>query len=73
MAEQGRGSVLKDALGFAAGAVLIVCCAVTLPQLPKAVDAIGPWPVWGGVFVVTIVAGWLFWSNVQKLYEAMRR
>ncbi|MCA4997791.1 hypothetical protein HWD35_24025 [Tsukamurella tyrosinosolvens] len=73
MAEQGRGSVLKDALGFAAGAVLIVCCAVTLPQLPKAAEAIGPWPVWGGFFVLTMVAGWLFWSNIQNLYDHLKR
>lgn len=73
MAKRERGDALKAVVGFAAGAVLIVCCAVTLSQLPKAVEAIGPWPVWGGFFVVTMVAGWLFWSNVQKLYEAMRR
>lgn len=73
MAEPERGEVVKAVLGFAAGAVLIVCCALTLPQLPKAVDAIGSWPVWGGFFVITLVAGWLFWSNVPKLYEALKR
>ncbi|KXP08722.1 hypothetical protein [Tsukamurella pseudospumae] len=73
MAEPERGGTLKALLGFAAGAVLIVCYAFTLPQLPKAVEAIGAWPVWGGFTVITFVAGWLFWSNVPKLYEAMKR
>lgn len=73
MAEQGQGSVVKDVLGFAVGAVLIVCCALTLPQLPKAVEAIGSWPVWGGFTVVTMVAGWLFWSNIQRLYDHLKR
>lgn len=69
----GRGAAVKAIVGFAAGAVLIVCCAFTLPQLPKAVEAIGPWPIRGGFVIITMVAGWLFWSNVQKLYEAITR
>lgn len=73
MAESGVRAAVMSVIGFLAGAVLIVCCAVTLPQLPKAVDAIGAWPAWGGFFVITTVAGWLFWSNIQKLYGALKR
>lgn len=72
MAESERPKALVTVLGFAAGAVLIVCCAFTLPKLPKAVEAIGSWPVWGGFVVVTMVAGWLFWSNLQKIYDLLR-
>lgn len=73
MAESGARAAVMPGVGFVAGAVLITCCAFTLPRLPKAAEAIGPWPVWGGFFVLTLLAGWLFWSNIQKLYAVLKR
>lgn len=73
MADSERGGALKTAVGVVAGAAIIVCCAFTLPRLPKAVEAIGAWPVWGGFTIITVVAGWLFWSNIQKLFELVRK
>lgn len=64
---------LTPLLGFLIGAVLILCCAFTLPRLPAAVEVIGPWIVWGGFTVITIAAGILFWANLQKLYALLTR
>lgn len=64
---------LAPVLWFIAGTGLILCCAFTLPRLPAAVEVIGPWTVWGGFTIVTIVAGVLFWSNLQKIYALLTR
>ncbi|WP_139061879.1 hypothetical protein [Tsukamurella pulmonis] len=63
--------LLASVVGFITGAALILCCAFTLPRLPDAVEVIGPWTVWGGFIIVTVVAGFLFWSNLQKLYTLL--
>ncbi|MEC4616431.1 hypothetical protein [Tsukamurella tyrosinosolvens] len=64
---------LAPVLWFFAGTGLILCCAFTLPRLPAAVEVLGPWTVWGGFTIVTLVAGILFWSNLQKLYALLTR
>lgn len=73
MAESGRGDALKTTVGVVAGAIIVVCCAFTLPRLPNAVEVIGGWTVWGGFTIITVVAGWLFWSNIQKLFALVRK
>ncbi|KXO98025.1 hypothetical protein [Tsukamurella pseudospumae] len=73
MAEPERGEAVKAAVGLILGAVIVVCCAFTLPRLPRAVEAIGSWPVWGGFAIITVVAGWLFWSNLQKFYALVQK
>lgn len=70
--EQTRGDTVTVVLSFLVGAILIVACALTLPRLPAAAEVIGGWTVWGAFTVITLVAGWLFWQNVAKLYQLLR-
>ncbi|WP_148281436.1 hypothetical protein [Tsukamurella sp. 1534] len=66
--EQTRGDALTATLSVFVGAVLIVACALTLPRLPAAAEVIGTWTVWGAFTVITVIAGWLLWQNLIKLY-----
>lgn len=58
----------RAALGFLAGAVMIVACAFALPQLDSLIRSYGTVVVVVVFTVDAVVAGWLFWSRAEKLY-----
>ncbi|CAM3973974.1 hypothetical protein TSST111916_16420 [Tsukamurella strandjordii] len=56
---------------FVVSAVVIVGCAFALPRLDDWSAQVGKAAVMVIFAVVVMVAGWSFWSNVQKLYRLL--